>query len=375
MTYKKTVPKVLILTSKTGGGHVSLAESLHDQLTQDFAVQIIDPQPRVIHWHYRLLSRHALWLWAAEFKFSNTPKRALSAHRLFTTLFARNISELLSKTRPNCIITTYPFLTYEVTRAMQQVDWRCPFVMLFTDPNGVHHSWLTENNATATFAPTQETYDQALRAGFAAERLHFTGWPVRDQFYRAAHAASRSETLTKLNLRPDMFTIFLQGGGEGAAKFAQTVENLLTLDNIQIILAAGTNQSLLKRFNDVENLYTLGFTKTIARYMAAADVIMGKAGPNMLFEALALSKPFIATTYIPGQEEVNWEFIERHQLGWVTLTAREQRELVQQLSSDPTRLQTMGQTVASYQQQNTRATQSILPLIHKVMRDYAELPN
>ena len=74
------MPKVLILSSKTGGGHVSLAEALRDQLAHDFAVEIVDPQPRVVHWHYRLVSRHALWLWAAEFKRRDRPV----AHCLYT---------------------------------------------------------------------------------------------------------------------------------------------------------------------------------------------------------------------------------------------------------------------------------------------------
>ena len=40
-----------------------------------------------------------------------------------------------------------------------------PFAMLFSDPNGVHHAWLTERCADATFAPTRETYAQAREAG------------------------------------------------------------------------------------------------------------------------------------------------------------------------------------------------------------------
>jgi processive 1,2-diacylglycerol beta-glucosyltransferase len=251
---------------------------------------------------------------------------------------------------------------------MKQSSLRCPFVMLFTDPNGVHHSWLTERNATATFAPTHETHTQALAAGFTPDRLHFTGWPVRSQFYKA-QTSLRAETLARLDLQPDTFTVFLQGGGEGAAKFSQTVENLLAVNNIQIILAAGTNQALLKRFSGIQNLRPLAFTKTIAPFMAAANIVMGKAGPNMLFEAITLSKPFIATTYIPGQEEVNLEFIQRHQLGWVALTAQEQRELIRVLSVNPTRLDAMTQSVNKYRQQNTEATQRILPLTQKALED------
>ena len=40
-------------------------------------------------------------------------------------------------------------------------------------------------------------------------------------------------------------------------------------------------------------LAVLGFTKAIGQYMAAAEVVMGKAGPNVLMEAVAPSSEAI----------------------------------------------------------------------------------
>jgi processive 1,2-diacylglycerol beta-glucosyltransferase len=238
--------------------------------------------------------------------------------------------------------------------------------MLFSDPNGVHYSWLTEKRATVTFAPTRETYRQALSAGFDPARIFFTGWPVRGQFYHAGHE-KRSETLAALGLDPAKFTVFAQGGGEGAAKFAQTVTALLKLQGVQVIMAAGTNEGLLKHFSGRPNMYALPFTKQIAPYMMAADVVMGKAGPNMLFETVTLSKPFIATAYIPGQEEVNLEFIERHGLGWVALNHREQRELIQGLTQQPKKLRAMAASVDRYCLMNTEATRQIPQLVKNLL--------
>src|SRR5438874_2153550 len=174
------MPKILVLCSKTGGGHVSLAEALRDQLAQDFTVEIADPQPRMIHWHYRLVSRHALWLWAAEFKGGDTPARSLMVHQASAALFAPNLARLLRRSLPD-------------------------------------------------------------------------------------------ETLGRLGLRPDRFTVFLQGGGEGAAGIARSVENLLPVPGIQIMLAAGTHKALAERFATVSNLRAVAFTKEVAPLMAAAD--------------------------------------------------------------------------------------------------------
>ena len=341
---------ILILTSKTGGGHVSLAEALRDRLEQDYDVEIVDPQPRFFHLHYRLVSRYALWLWSAEFQASDTPQKALVAHRLFTRLVARELTRVIKRVQPALILSTYPFLTYEVAQVLTRENLQhIPFVMLFSDPNGVHASWLTERSAAAVLATTRETYEQALGAGFAPEHLHQVGWPVRLQFFRAATENSRLQTLERLGLDPKRFTVFLQGGGEGAAKFGHTVERVLALSQeLQVILATGTNQALMTRFAAVPNLHALPFTKEIAPYMAAADVVMGKAGPNMLFEAVALGKPFIVTAYIPGQEQANLEFIQRHHLGWLALQAEQQDALLLKLLADHGELQTLRESVNAY---------------------------
>jgi UDP-N-acetylglucosamine:LPS N-acetylglucosamine transferase len=370
--------RILILTSKTGGGHVSLAEALRDRLSAEYTAEIVDPQPTLFHTHYRLVSRYALWLWAAEFRAINTPWRSLQAHRVFTQLVVRQLGALLDRVQPDAVITTYPFLSHEARRALLSRSPHIPFVMLFTDPEDLHASWLTERAADATFAPTRETYAEALAAGFSPARLHLTGWPVRDQFYQVAEAPQpeqreqrdvRAKMLRGLGLDPGRFTVFLQGGGEGAARFALTVETVLgTSDAVQVILACGTNAALLARFTGAPRIHALPFTREIAPYMAAADVVMGKAGPNMLFEATTLGKPFIATAYIPGQEEANLAFIQRHGLGWVALRPREQGELLATLSSTPDQLRAMVATVDAYRAWNAEATEAIPPLVRALTR-------
>jgi UDP-N-acetylglucosamine:LPS N-acetylglucosamine transferase len=365
--YMLNQPKILILTSKTGGGHISLAEALHDQLASTYAIDILDPQPRFFHWHYRLVCQYALWLWAAEFQMCDSPRRALLAHILFTPLVAKKLETTLERLRPDLIITTYPFLTYEVQRVMKRMGLHVPLVVLFADPNNVHATWLTERQAVV-MAPTRETHAQALAVGFDPAHTHLVGWPVRAQFHQVDLAQRRASILTQAGLEPQRFTVFLQGGGEGSARFGRVIEQALTLTpQLQIILATGTNQSLLSRYKQTPYLYALPFTKEIAPFMAAADVVMGKAGPNMLFESVALGKPFIATAYIPGQEEANLEFIRRHRLGWVALDGQGQRRLLSELLASPAKLQTVSASVASYRCWNLEAERGITSLIHDLL--------
>lgn len=53
----------------------------------------------------------------------------------------------------------------------------------------------------------------------------------------------------------------------------------------------------------------LGFVTNMAEYMVAADVLVSKAGPGTISEAAALSLPVMLTSYLPGQEEGNVDYV------------------------------------------------------------------
>jgi UDP-N-acetylglucosamine:LPS N-acetylglucosamine transferase len=53
----------------------------------------------------------------------------------------------------------------------------------------------------------------------------------------------------------------------------------------------------------------LGFVTRMAEYMVASDVLVSKAGPGTISEAAALSLPVLLTSFLPGQEEGNIDFV------------------------------------------------------------------
>ncbi|HEX9069349.1 MAG TPA: glycosyltransferase, partial [Ktedonobacterales bacterium] len=280
--------RVMILTSKTGGGHISLAESLRDHIQQNCQVQIIDPLSRLVHSHYRTVSRYAMWIWSEEYKRTNTPARALQSQKLLSRLASARLRQEIKAAQPDLIISTHPLLSYSVMRVIERMGKHIPFILLFTDPENLHAAWFIERDITLTMAPTTETARQALSLGFPADRVKVVGWPVREQFTLARKMDGKA-LLQEKGLDPHLFTVFLQGGGEGAARFAQTVQSVLDAsEHVQLILACGTNRLLRERFLGHPRILALPFTKSIASYMAAADVVMGKAGPNMLFESVTL---------------------------------------------------------------------------------------
>jgi UDP-N-acetylglucosamine:LPS N-acetylglucosamine transferase len=74
-------------------------------------------------------------------------------------------------------------------------------------------------------------------------------------------------------------------------------------------------------------------------YIAASDVVIGKAGPNLIFESVACRKPFIAISHISGNESGNLGMIKDYNLGWVAENPFTAGKLIKDIIADPGLLQ------------------------------------
>jgi processive 1,2-diacylglycerol beta-glucosyltransferase len=111
--------------------------------------------------------------------------------------------------------------------------------------------------------------------------------------------------------------VLIAAGGYGLGPVEQLVKGLLALERPwQIVAIAGKSEKLKKRLERIsrgagklaggsERLVTVGFTPEMDQYMAAADLLVGKAGGLTTSEALARELPMAIVGPIPGQESRN----------------------------------------------------------------------
>jgi UDP-N-acetylglucosamine:LPS N-acetylglucosamine transferase len=360
-------PTVLILTTHIGGGHLNLAQALKDMLEAHYEVVIVDPQPKSVEHFYTLVSRHLLKFLDWQFAFIDNEITSSWLHRVLTPFSCGRLLNIIEHIQPQIIITTHALLSYVTARANERRRKRVPLVFQLTDLERLHMTWFTEKQADAYLAPTREIFSQALAQGITESRLYLTGRPVRRQFLEIS-PGKRSETLAALDFDPAVFTVFLQGGAKGSAGVDRAIECLLgTGVPIQIILAVGNNKSMESRYTGVAQVKALSFTGTIAPYMAAADVIAGKAGASFIAEAFILEKPFIVTAFIPGQETPSLQFIERHNLGWVCPETTAQRELFTRIANNPGIIAEKVDSIRAYKAWNMQANQHIRLIIDRLL--------
>jgi hypothetical protein len=99
-------------------------------------------------------------------------------------------------------------------------------------------------------------------------------------------------------------------------KGEEVEQDIVSFENSSIIDADTEKQDVTHNATTLEgkspgnvHVVGLGFVEEVAKYMVATDVLVSKAGPGTISEAAAVSLPVLLTSYLPGQEEGNIDYV------------------------------------------------------------------
>jgi len=236
------------------------------------------------------------------------PRRRLALDRLNTGPMIR----LLKRIQPDLCVATH-FLPAEIIAwLIAKRKLRARNAIVVTDYD-VHAMWLCQT-VDRYYVAMEEAKEYLARIGVPREKLLVTGIPVDPLF---ATPVSRSDARKQLGLDGTATVILISAGGYGIGPVEQLVRDLLALQRPwQIVAIAGKSEKTRKRLEGISKeagklqsgslrLCAVGFTTDMDKYMAAADLMVGKAGGLTTSEALARALPMALIEPIPGQEERN----------------------------------------------------------------------
>jgi processive 1,2-diacylglycerol beta-glucosyltransferase len=121
----------------------------------------------------------------------------------------------------------------------------------------------------------------------------------------------------KLGLNPDLFTVFLATGGNGAHNHFALLPTLLRhAQHVQAIVICGKNKQVhndLLRWRSTHpgfNCYIEGYSEIVHLLMQASDVIVTRGGTTTCAKALHFRCPIIFNAFggIMPQEQLTWKF-------------------------------------------------------------------
>jgi len=328
------VERVLFLMSDTGGGHRSAAEALAVGLDRAvpgrYDCRMADIMSDGFRWPlsqagrmYGPIVNRFPYLWGVFWHTTNGPRRARLTLRAMLPLAKVRLRRLLVQTKPAIIVSTHPWANYISVWLLRELGWRVPLVTVITDPVSVHHWWLCPD-AELCLVATEGARDQALRAGLAPERVRVVGVPIHPDFSEAG--TDRRASLRTLGLAEGVFTILMASGGDGMGQVIPVARALAQgLRNVQLLIVTGRNEGLRRHLKSIRwdvPVCVLGFVSHMPTLMRVADVMVSKAGPSTISEALASGLPILISGHLRGQEEGNTEWVVRHGAGLYTPSPR-----------------------------------------------------
>jgi UDP-N-acetylglucosamine:LPS N-acetylglucosamine transferase len=373
---QQNTPKILIISSDTGGGHRSAAKTLADGLErfwhgESLAVRTIkaiedshhitEKLVAIYNWVLRNKQGWMKYLYWAVNKFR--PEK----HEFFMRRCIVPLKASFEKWCPHVVVSVHPLTQHIFARILRELNLsdQIPLVTVVTDPcYGFWKGWACDDVSLYLVA-NDEAKQQLMDYGVSESRIKISGMPVHPKFHEVDEKDAQ-EARSAYGLDPDKFTVFVNagwiGGGNIPAIFKELVRGEL---DVQAIFLAGKNEELRLEAEELAKsakfpVKVIGYSDEIEKLMQSANVMVSKLGGLTTFEALACRLPIIADTTTPPmpQEAGTVRLLSQKGAGILLEKTTDIVSVVRSLSTDSDRYSALRNATAGMSMPNS--TESIV---------------
>jgi processive 1,2-diacylglycerol beta-glucosyltransferase len=325
--------RVLILTASYGSGHNAAAQSLAVAFEAAGAsVTVVDHFRDLVHpafdrisrGLYAAILRRAPALWGLAYGVGD--RLASDSRWAFgmPCLGAPRLMKLLDTLAPDAVVSVHATPTVALSTLARDGRHIPPHTTVVTD-FVAHSQWIAPGVDRYCVAAEEVKHDFVAR-GIAPDRVVVTGVPLRAGFETPL---DRLAARRNLGLSPDLPVVLAMAGAQGSfGRLSDVARALMELTApVQALVVAGHDAELVAKIGRLtagSAIRTSGFVDDVRPLMAAADLLISKAGGMTLAEAMAAELPLLTYGSLPGQERRNERFASR---AGIALVARRQREL------------------------------------------------
>jgi processive 1,2-diacylglycerol beta-glucosyltransferase len=344
------MPRVLILTASYGSGHNEAARALAGALTAQGAEPVIVDHfracahplfDRLSRAAYVALLRRAPALWGLAYALGD--RLASDSWLTFgaSRIGVAALGALLERLAPDAVVTVHATPAVAMAELAASGRRLPPHVTVITD-FVAHSQWMAAGIDRYCVA-ADEVGREFVARGIPRERIEVTGVPVRPEFGTAVDGARARRALGLDDRAPVLLA--MSGSWGGLGRLPQIARVLLASGRpVQGLLVAGHDarlEAMLAKLTAGSGLRALGFVRDVRELMAAADLLISKAGGMTLAEALAAETPLLLYGSLPGQERRNERFASRAGIALVARDRRHLAALVERALGDPGLLETL----------------------------------
>lgn len=328
----KQKKKILVLTDNLPWGHRSIARAIYGFLKEnekeaDFRVELREIKANI-----------GIAGDLYTFAYRYFPKTNKILHGFSKRKVTRDLLEEVSvinlprlkreveKIKPDLIICTYFLHSHSLVKWKRKADQKFKLWAVVPDPWTINPvSFVKEADLNIVY--DEVSFEEGLKYGVKKEKMMATGWWTREEMYKKYNYL---ESRRKLGFTDDRPVIFVGGGSLGTNSLPKLLPTLLMINKkVGFVINTGVDkvafnlveqyQKMFKKLrkDDLVQIVHMGWIENMAEVLSACDIVFGKAGPNFLFDVMAVGKPFVAITHIGGQEDGNVELIRKKKLGWI----------------------------------------------------------
>jgi 1,2-diacylglycerol 3-beta-galactosyltransferase len=356
--------KILCVMSDAGGAHRTVSNAIRDALHRsyspsEFTYEMVDVFATSKFCNYFIrsysrLTRFSPITYGNVYRFANHAFIWNSIYHIMIQPFIKEkIKRLILEKKPDIILSIFALsgrLMMDILEELELAD-DIPVIIVVIDPFTIHFSW-AEPRAALIIVPTEEAKDQLIEYGVPEDRLMVNELPINPRFYESYPAEDLKNEIDWVNGK---FNIMLMGGGDGTGGMYRTVDILVKSNlDTQLIVIAGRNKKLEDKLNKLKDeskvpVKVFGYTDKIPELMSLSDILVTKAGPMTIMEAISKELPLIITGFIPGQEEGNVEYIRSNKLGYVVNKKSEIVEIVRNAINNGSELESIKANLKEHQ--------------------------
>jgi UDP-N-acetylglucosamine:LPS N-acetylglucosamine transferase len=372
----QNAPKILIISSDTGGGHRSAAAAIVEGVGrfwqgQSAIVRVVKAVEESHHITARgvkmynwILCHRQPWMKYFYWFFNRfRPEQSGFIHKRCFGF----CKELFERWCPHIIVSVHPMTQHIFARVLKEVGLlgTVPLVTVVTDPcYGFWKGWACED-VTLYLVANEDAERQLIDYGIAPQKIKISGMPVHPKFHFADEADAKIARQA-FGLDPEKFTIFVNSGFIGGGNIPEIFRELVRGEfDVQAIFLAGRNEELKKEAEAIAKnakfpVRVIGYSDEIEKLMQSANVMISKLGGLTTFEALACRLPIIAdTTTTPMPQEAGTvNLINKRGAGVLLEKASDIVPVIQHLLADKTRYEAMREATRGLSMPNS--TQNIV---------------
>ncbi|MEJ7624361.1 MAG: glycosyltransferase [Pyrinomonadaceae bacterium] len=381
---KASQPKILIISSDTGGGHRSAAKSISDGLEKFWkgesavvrtikAVEeshhVTDKLVKVYNW---VLQNRQQWM---KYLYWTMNKIRPETREFFHKRCIGYVRDQFEKWCPHIVVSVHPLTQHIFARILKELNLshQIPLVTVVTDPcYGFWKAWACDEVSLYLVA-NEDAQRQLIDYGISPEKIKISGMPVDPKFHELSETDAQTARKA-FGLDPDKFTVFVNAGWIGGGNIPQIFRELARGElDVQAIFLAGKNEELRLEAEQIARtakfpVKVIGYSDEIEKLMQLANVMISKLGGLTTFEALACRLPIIAdaTTSPMPQEAGTVRMLEQRGAGLLLKKSSDVVEMVRGLVNNRSRYiemkaATAGMTIPNSTDYIIREINALLP--------------